>query len=184
MKFPSHLSLRNKSPMVSRPATQRGFSNQMMGTLQVLREEIESVDSTIAKESQTFRAKHRREPSQKELETNPKISTLLEKRRMLTTRMYDLIQRSNIASSEYNRLSQIDPVKSAQMSFSGIKAASPFSNNKEYKRPISMPAMSPTERVFKEPQKMGSLWDPNFNMRNVGVHPKIKKYYGRIGGLF
>ena len=172
------IGLRGSSPFArTRPARTKGFSQVMMNRLSTLRKEIASVDRSISVEASKFIQKNKRQPTEVDLQQNPKVSVLIERREQLKTRYIQLVEQNTMVSSDMSYLqNRVDPVKQAQISFSGIQFSNPM------KTPLSVPAKSPHLRVIQEPQKRGTLWDPSYTIKDVAVHPKIRRYYSRLSG--
>ena len=178
------IGLRDSSPFArTRPARTKGFSQVMMNRLSTLRKEIASVDRSISVEASKFIQKNKRQPTEVDLQQNPKVSVLIERREQLKTRYIQLVEQNTMVSSDMSYLqNRVDPVKQAQISFSGIQFSNPMKKGREYKSPLSVPAKSPHLRVIQEPQKRGTLWDPSYTIKDVAVHPKIRRYYSRLSG--
>ncbi len=177
------IGLKNSSPFArTKPARNRGFSQPMMNKLSTLRKEISSVDRTISIESSKFIQKNKRKPTEAELMNNAKVAVLVDRRNELKNRYIQLVEQNTMISSDMKQFNRVDPVKQAQISFSGIQFQNPMRKGREYKNPLSVPAKSPQLRIRQEPQKQGTLWDPTYTIKDVSVHPKIRRYYSRISG--
>lgn len=177
------IGLKDNSPFArTKPSRSRGFSQPMMNKLSTLRKEISSVDRTISVESSKFIQKHKRKPTETELMTNAKVAVLMDRRNELKNKYIQLVEQNTMISNDMQHFNKVDPVKQAQLSFSGIQFQNPMRKGREYKNPVSVPAKSPHLRIRQEPQKQGTLWDPSYTIKDVAVHPKIRRYYSRISG--
>lgn len=184
--MPKYTRIDNTSPMGrSRPAkTRGGFTQPLMKKLGDLRNKIQEIDAVLMSESQKFKQHNNRLPTEEELRNQPKVAGLMSRRDQLKSMYVNTVNNANVIANDLDAINKMDPVKSAQVSFSGIKFESPMKRGREYKKPLSVPAMSPSNRVSKDMRKQGTLWDPSYGIRDVSVHPRIKRYYSRLGGLF
>ena len=94
------IGLRDSSPFArTRPARTKGFSQVMMNRLSTLRKEIASVDRSISVEASKFIQKNKRQPTEVDLQQNPKVSVLIERREQLKTRYIQLVEQNTMVSS-------------------------------------------------------------------------------------
>ena len=184
--MPKYTRIDNTSPMGrTRPAkTRGGFTQPLMNKLGTLRNKIQEIDAVIMSESQKFKQTNNRTPSEEELRNLPKVAGLMARRDQLKQIYINTVKNADVIANDMTMINRIDPVKQAQASFSGIKFSNPMKKGREYKSPLTVPAMSPSNRIQKDPIKTGTLWDPRYGLRDVAVHPKIKRYYNMIGGRF
>ena len=157
-----------------------GNKKTLISNLEKIRRKIQLVDNQLQNNIAQFRAKFKKTPTELDLMQDPDSIPLIEERKSLVLQYKQLQQQALYAQQLYESIQKTDPIRSAQKSFSGIRMGSPFSTNVEYKDPVVVPALTPIKRIGQETYKSGTLWDPRFNMGDVGINPRIKRYYSSL----
>lgn len=171
--IPKHLKIKSSSPFLQKQKNER--KTKMSNIL----EKIKKVDQHLSRSVAQYRMKHKKAPTELELMQDSAAVPLLTQRKRLVKQYEFLKQEALYAEKTYKTIKD-DPVSNAQKSFRSIKTSNPFSENKEYSDPITMPALSPIRRIGYNTNKQGTLWDPRFNFGDVTVDPKIERYYKRL----
>lgn len=171
--IPKHLKIKSSSPFLQKQKNER--KTKMSHIL----EKIKKVDQHLSRSVAQYRAKHKKSPTELELMQDSTAVPLITQRKRLVKQYEFLKQEALYAEKTYKTIKD-DPVSNAQKSFRSIKTSNPFSGNKEYSDPITVPALSPIKRIGHNTNKQGTLWDPRFNFGDVTVDPRIERYYKRL----
>jgi hypothetical protein len=161
--IPDYLKIKNVSPILS--------------NLEKIRQKIALLDNKLQNNIAQFRSRYQKTPTELDLMQDPDSIPLIEERKALVGQYKQLQQQALYAQQMFDSIQKTDPIRSAQKSFSGIQMGNPFGDTREYQDPVVIPAMTPIKRIGQETTKVGTLWDPRFNMGDVAIDPKIKRYY-------
>lgn len=142
-------------------------------------EKIKKVDQHLTRAVGQYRSKHNKTPTEVDLMRDSTTVPLVTQRKRLVKQYNFEKQEAQYAEKTYKTIRD-NPVSRATKSFSGISNTNPFSGNREYTDPISVPALSPIRRIGHNTNKQGTLWDPRFNFGDVTVDPKVNRYYQRL----
>jgi hypothetical protein len=175
--IPDYLKIKNTSPM---GGGRKNTKKNMISNLEKIRQKISLLDNQLQNNIAQFRAKYKKTPTEFDLMQDPDSMPLIDERKSLVAQYKQLQQQALYAQEMYETIQKADPIRSAQKSFSGIKMGNPFDTMVDYKDPVVIPALTPSRRIGQETYKVGTLWDPRFNMGDITVDPRVKRYYNSL----